>query len=140
MDDFLSQDSAAFNMGADTLTRINYQLWHCNGARTEGSIEAWWPALVNIYVEVNPYLNDTKKDPEKLIHEEFYKKGEEAYSKFNLYNKNYQRSSQYNKHVQYIPPREAYDLFMKWELELRSSMDKHGLLMKKADTVMGAMA
>lgn len=139
MDDFLNQDPVAFNMGSSTLMRMNFELWHCNSSRREGDLDSWWVSLVNVYLELIPFMLESNKNPDKRIHNEFYANCEKAYNSYTLYNKNFQRSSQHNRDVQYIPPRQAYDLFIKWEIALRTCMDEKGLLMKKGDSAAGAM-
>tara|TARA_R100000306_G_C4367187_1_gene138229 strand:+ start:530 stop:937 length:408 start_codon:yes stop_codon:yes gene_type:complete len=130
-----NEDPAAFNMGLHTLSRINFELWHCNTARREHSLDSWWTSLLNIYVELEAFMTEKERGEHKLIH----KLCESSYNNLSQYNQNFNNSMKSTRNVSYNPPRQSYDEFIKWEMELRKCMDKHGLLMKKGESAIGAM-
>jgi hypothetical protein len=116
-----------FDMSISTLQRINFQLWLCNSAKTEKNMENWWTALMNVYVELVPFLDDQEKE----YHINKYKLSERAYAKYLHIERNQQIMSKYSNIININPSREAFDNFLTWEIEMRESLHKHGLLMKK---------
>ena len=116
-------DPAAYDMGISTLGRINFELWHCNTARREQDLElalhTWWTSLLNIYIELTPFMNESEKK-EQNIH---LKSCEKTVLHFNPQ----------------LRTRRVYDNFIQWEIVLRAMMDQKGLLMKKGEQAAGAM-
>jgi len=112
-------DPAAYDMGISTLGRINFELWHCNTARREQDLDTWWTSLLNIYIELTPFMKESEKKEQELL----LKSCEKTVLHFNPQ----------------LRSRRVYDNFIQWEILLRAMMDKKGLLMKKGESAAGAM-
>jgi len=125
-------ERSEFDMSFSTLGRINYQLWHANESRRDGDYGGWWKSLENIYVEISTFLKDKDSDYQF----ERYEHCEQLYKQWAQYNTNYTNQPKGMK-SNYTPPNVHRQWFM-WEQELRKLMDKHGLLMKKAEDSYGA--
>ena len=129
---FTTQADPAFNMGSDTLSRINFQLWILNVAKSESNFEDWFNALRNVFCEAYAFLTEA----ERIYQKDLRDKAEVAYNKLLRYNINF---GQIKGHQVYSPPKNIYDAFIDWELELRIHLDKHGLLMKKGEAALGSI-
>jgi len=111
-------EPVAFDMGISTLGRINFELWHCNSARRVKDLDTWHTSLLNIYLELIPFM----KAEELIEHKALLHSCENQV----LIYKN-------------IKSRKLYDNFISWESKLRVLMDKKGLLMRKGEAAAGAM-
>ena len=128
---FTTQADPAFNMGSDTLSRINFQLWILNVAKSEKNFEDWFNGLLNVFCEAYAFLTEA----ERVYQKDLRNKAEVAYNKLLRYNINFGQI----KGRAYSPPKNIYDAFIDWELELRIHLDKHGLLMKKGEAALGSI-
>lgn len=120
----MMEEQAGFNMGIDTLYRINYQLWLANVNQTNDDILGWYRALKVIYKEVSTYI---KQEQRLKTHKEFRLKIEKAI----------EESVEYQKNDEIY--REVFDLMELWEVELRQDLDKAGLLMLKGEGSYGSV-
>ena len=121
-----------YDMSFSTNARINFLLWQCNEAmRNEVPLE-WFKCCKNLLKECYTKMIDTEfKDHEKDITE--IEKQLNNYSEYvGIYNNRKRRSS-------FNPPRKVFDLLFKWELKLRSKLNKMKLLFKDADSAYDAM-
>ena len=130
--EYSSTADPAFSMGADTLTRINFQLWSLNEAKSGSDFDSWFNALRNVYCEGYAFFNEK----ERSKHKGYIIQVEKAYSELLKYNSIY---TQLRVKYKYQPPKKIYSIFIDWELELRIDLDKHGLLMKKGEAALGSI-
>jgi|TARA_R100001530_G_C4279147_1_gene145107 hypothetical protein len=129
---FTTQADPAFNMGSDTLSRINFQLWILNVAKSKSNFDDWFNALRNVFCEAYAFLTES----ERIYQKDLRDKAEAAYNSLNVYNINFNKIKRAHT---YSPPKYIYDAFIDWELELRIHLDKHGLLMKKGEAALGSI-
>ena len=125
-------DDTVFNMGVDTIHRINFQLLISNNAFTTDNVNANIKAMKIVYAEMYPFM--LRKKMEKQIEEqnEKMREVEKVYSSYLTYETNFYNL--YNKcNVKYAPPRAIYDLLFSWRLIIERDLDSTGLLSKKED-------
>tara|TARA_R100000808_G_scaffold3929_1_gene13361 strand:- start:1936 stop:2289 length:354 start_codon:yes stop_codon:yes gene_type:complete len=113
------QNISEWNMGGNTLGRMNFELMHCNNARRFQDFDTWWSSLQNLHMEIIPFLNTE----ENIKHDNLRSLCERSVLHYN---------SQF-------PSRALFNNFNKWERNLRIAMDKKNLLIKKGESATGAM-
>lgn len=125
-------EDTMFNMGVDTVHRINFQLLISNNAFTTDNVNANIKAMKLIYAEMYPFMLRKKMTVAIKEQEDKIKGVEKAYPLYLTYEDNFYKS--YNKHnIKYSPPREIYDLLFAWRLIIERDLDSTGLLSKKED-------
>lgn len=122
-----------YDMSFSTNTRINYLLWNCNQSLEQEEPLQWFKCLKNILKECSVSM----KEIEYTEHEERITKLETSIKEFQIYMGNYNKIK--NSNAPFSPPRECFDLLLKWEIVLRKKLDKMGLLFKRGDDAYSAM-
>lgn len=125
MSDDKQEGIAEYNLSIDTITRINVALWKCNNASENNNVIDWFSSLKTLYKESDVYMNKEEQEESK-------RKLKEIETLYDNYLK-WLNSTKNNKICNSSPPRNVFDAFLKWELELRKFLDKKGLLMKRKE-------
>ena len=84
----------------------------------------WFNLLNSIYRNIYGFLTEE----ERAKAEDFYKQGEQAYSKLERYNQNYDFLNRYNKSAQYRPPSDFHKLLHEYHKFIATVLKEHDLL------------
>jgi len=111
-------DPVALDMGYSTLGRMHYILIMSNTAFAQQDLPTWWKCILVLYRELSPFLSKEEF--------EFHKA----------------QKSECEKAIPLngvVTSRKPWDRCSDWEIEIRRSMHKKGLLMKVGESAAGAM-
>lgn len=123
----MGSENFTFDMSFSTLGRINFWLWQTNNASFNDDVHSWRKSLRNVFKEAETFLK--KEDKKEML--EQLKNIEVEYSKYLSYEAS-AANRQFKKFKPY-PPRAIFDCLFNCEVELRSLLDKEGLLMKRGE-------
>ncbi len=129
-------EESAFDMSFSTLGRINYLLWKANTAQDTDNVDAWVKTLRVLFKETSTSMTATQlEDNIKKYEEEIIPE----YKKYINYISQHSFNVRIDPDIRFQPPKRIFDLLFNWEIELRTILDKKGLLMKRGDRADRAM-
>ncbi len=116
-----------FDMGLSTLSRVNYQLWKANEAKSQDNPNELFKALTIIFDEVYPFMDKSALEHNKKLEK---KASEELIKHFSFLQSKQRPQGNMN----------VWPVLMEWRRVLQVELKKAGLLMREGEDSWSAMA